>query len=72
MKPKTALLASLVAMGITALCCFTPILVVIMSILGLSAWVGCLDYILLPALGIFAGLSLWSFWRYRRCCRKSS
>lgn len=39
--------------GLTALCCFTPILVWIFAGLGLSALVGYLDYVLLPLLGIF-------------------
>ena len=33
---------------ITAVCCFTPALVLILSALGLSAAVGWLDYVLLP------------------------
>ncbi|WP_448514684.1 mercury resistance system transport protein MerF [Parathermosynechococcus lividus] len=39
--------------------------------IGLGAWMGYLDYVLLPALGALVGLTLWSYWRYRRCCRRA-
>lgn len=56
---------------IAALCCFTPILVVLFSAIGLAAWVGYLDYVLLPALLIFVGVTAYA-WRRRRqaqaCC----
>jgi len=38
---------------IAALCCFTPILVVLLGAVGLSALTGYLDIVLLPALIIF-------------------
>ncbi len=45
---------------IVALCCFTPILVVILGAVGLSAVVGWLDYILLPALAFFVLLTIYA------------
>ena len=48
-----------------ALCCFTPILVVLFGAVGLSALVGYLDYVLFPALGIFVLLTLYALWRKR-------
>ncbi len=50
---------------IAALCCFTPILVVLFGVVGLSAVVGYLDYVLLPALGIFFLLTIYALWRTR-------
>lgn len=38
---------------ITALCCFTPVLVWLSAVLGVSALVGYLDYVLLPLLALF-------------------
>jgi mercuric ion transport protein len=38
---------------IAALCCFTPVLVVIFGVLGLSALTGYLDFVLLPVLVFF-------------------
>ena len=46
---KTGVIGSVIA----ALCCFTPILVILFAVLGLSALVGYLDYVLFPLLGIF-------------------
>lgn len=72
MKPKNALIASLTGTIVVAICCFTPILVIGLGALGLGAWIGYLDYILLPALGILVGLTLLSYWRYRRYCSRKS
>ena len=41
---------------VAVVCCFTPAVVVILASLGLSAAVGWLDYVLLPALAVFLGL----------------
>ncbi len=50
--------------GIVAtLCCFTPILVVLLAAVGLSALVGVLDYVLLPALAIFAAITVYALWK---------
>jgi mercuric ion transport protein len=48
-----------------ALCCLTPVLVVLLGAVGLSAFVGGLDYVLLPTLGGFAGLVVFALWRLR-------
>ena len=55
-------------MGITgsviaALCCFTPIMVVLFGAIGLSAYVGMLDYVLFPALGLFAVITVYALWK---------
>jgi len=46
---------------IAALCCFTPILVVLLGAVGLSSIVGYLDYVLLPSLVIFLGITVYAF-----------
>ncbi len=51
---------------IAALCCFTPVLVVLLGAVGLSAWLGWLDYVLLPALAFFVVLTLYAVWRRQR------
>ena len=51
---------------IAALCCFTPILVVFLGAVGLSAWLGWLDYVLLPALAFFVALTVYAVWRRQR------
>jgi len=51
---------------IAALCCFTPVLVVLLGVAGLSAWLGWLDYVLLPALAFFVALTVYAVWRRQR------
>lgn len=51
---------------VTALCCFTPLLVVLFGVVGLSAMVGYLDLVLLPALMFFVGLTVYALWRRQR------
>jgi mercuric ion transport protein len=50
---KSLFKAGVIGSFITALCCFTPILVILFGALGLSALVGYLDYVLFPILGLF-------------------
>lgn len=69
MKPKTVFIASLTGTMIVALCCFTPVLVILLGAIGLGAWVGILDYLLLPLLGILIALTIYAYWQYQRCCR---
>ncbi len=52
--------------AIAALCCFTPVLVVSLGIVGLSAWVGGLDYVLFPALAVFIGITVYALVRRAR------
>ncbi|MEO1668160.1 MAG: mercury resistance system transport protein MerF [Chloroflexota bacterium] len=50
---------------IAALCCFTPVLVVLFGAVGLSWLVGYLDYVLLPTLIVFVGITIYAVWRER-------
>ena len=57
---------------IAALCCFTPILVVLLGAVGLSAALGWLDYVLLPALVFFVGLTIYAFYKRHRAQARAS
>ncbi len=48
---------------IVALCCFTPILVVLLGAVGLAAVTGYLDYVLFPALAFFIGLTIYALYK---------
>ncbi len=48
---------------IAALCCFTPVLVILLGVVGLSAWLGWLDYVLFPALAVFIGITIYALVR---------
>ena len=51
---KTGIIGTVVA----AICCFTPLLVILFGAVGLGAAVGYLDVVLLPALVIFVGITV--------------
>ncbi len=51
---------------VAALCCFTPVLVVLLAVVGLSALVGWLDYVLLPVMAVFAALTIYALTRRYR------
>ncbi|WP_373085293.1 mercury resistance system transport protein MerF [Sneathiella sp.] len=63
MKDKNLLKIGIVGTVIAALCCFTPLLVILVSAVGLSAFLGMLDIVLLPALAIFIGITGYALWK---------
>ncbi len=65
MKDTTLLKTGIVGTIIAAICCFTPFLVIILGAVGLSAWLGWLDYVLFPALAIFIAMAAYAVWRRR-------
>jgi len=70
-KPSTLLKTGTIGVIVSALCCFTPVLVLIFGAVGLAAWVGYLDYILMPALLFFVGLIIYAVRRQQNaqaCC----
>jgi len=60
---RTGIIGSVVA----ALCCFTPLLVILLGAVGLSAWLGWIDYVLFPVL--FASLGIMAHAFYIRAGR---
>ena len=66
MKDDKLLKVGVIGTVIAALCCFTPILVVLVGIVGLSAIVGYLDFVLYPALGFFILITIYALIRHRR------
>ncbi len=66
MTDKGLLVTGVIGTIVVALCCFTPILVVLFGIVGLSALVGWLDVALFPALAFFVGLTIYALWRRQK------
>lgn len=60
------LLTGIIGSVVAALCCFTPVLVVLLGVVGLSALLGVLDYILIPALVFFVALTIYALIRRSR------
>ena len=66
MNERTLLGAGIAGSVIAALCCFTPLLVVGLGIVGLSAAVGWVDFVLFPTLAFFIGLTIYAVHRRQK------
>jgi mercuric ion transport protein len=53
---------------LSCLVCVTPLAVLGLGAVGLGAWAGHLDAILLPVLVVFAGLAVYRYWG---ACRRA-
>ena len=75
MKDATIIKTGIVGSVIAAICCFTPVLVIALGVVGLSAWLGWIDYVLFPELALFLGLTAYGLWRRNRpaaCCAEET
>jgi len=52
---------------VTALCCFTPLLVITLGAIGLAALTPSLDSVLIPILVLFICMTLYGLWRKTKC-----
>ena len=71
MDNRTLLKTGIAGSVVAVLCCATPILVILFGVLGLSAWAGWLDYVLIPALVVFIAITIYALHRRRvaaACC----
>lgn len=74
MDNRTLLRTGIAGSVVAVLCCATPLLVILLGAVGLSAWVGWLDYALIPALVVFLGITIYALRRRRAeaaCCTVS-
>ena len=65
-KYKKTFIAAGVGTAIVAVCCFTPVLVILLGIVGLSAFTPYLDHVLFPALVILMILAAVSYRKWKR------
>ena len=66
MKDRTLLRVGGIGSVVVALCCVTPVLVLLLGALGFSAWVAGLDYVLFPLLALFLAITIVAALRLRR------
>ncbi|MDP6706222.1 MAG: mercury resistance system transport protein MerF [Alphaproteobacteria bacterium] len=66
MKEKPLLGIGIVGTVVTAICCVTPVLVLLFGAIGLSALVVWLDFVLFPLLALFIALTAYAALRLRR------
>lgn len=68
-QSRNKFIASLVGTILVAVCCFTPLLVITLGTIGLSAFIPYLDFILLPALAVLLIITIVSFIKWRKKTR---
>ena len=61
------LTTGIVGAGIAVLCCATPFLVILLGVVGLSAFTGYIDYVALPALAGSIGLIAYGLHKKQQC-----
>lgn len=66
MKNRKLLSIGITGSVIAALCCFTPVLVILLGIIGLSALTASLDLILIPTLILFLLITVYALWKRTR------
>ena len=66
MASKNSMIAAFIGTILVALCCFTPLLVLLLGVVGLSALTPYLDIVLLPALIIMAAITILSYVRWHK------
>lgn len=66
LQDRTLLTTGVVGTIVAAVCCATPVLAIGLGAVGLAAWLGWLDYVLLPALAVCLGLTVYAGVRLRR------
>lgn len=66
MKNRKLLSIGIVGSVVAALCCFTPLLVVVLGLIGLSALTASLDLFLVPALILFLLITVYALWKQAR------
>ncbi|NQU57026.1 MAG: mercury resistance system transport protein MerF [Rhodospirillales bacterium] len=65
MKDRTLVKTGLIGSAFAAICCFTPFLVILLGAIGLSSWLGWLDYVLVPSLAMFVVITGFGIWRLK-------
>lgn len=69
MTADPMLKCGVIGAGVTALCCFTPVLAIALGALGMAAAIAWLDLVLFPLFGFFLFLTGYALWRRRDSLR---
>jgi mercuric ion transport protein len=69
---KKIFYAAVAGTVLVALCCFTPILVITLAAVGMSAFTPYLDYVLLPSLVLLIVLTVVSYLRWKKYSRSGA
>lgn len=63
---RTSFIAAAIGTVVVALCCFTPLLILVFSLAGLSVFTPYLDYVLLPALAVLLAVTVVSYQQWKK------
>ncbi|HSF94483.1 MAG TPA: mercury resistance system transport protein MerF [Thermohalobaculum sp.] len=66
MNSQRLLKTGIIGTAVAAVCCFTPLLVLVLGALGLSAAIVWLDLVLLPVMAVFLSITGYALWRRNR------
>lgn len=66
MKNRKLMATGIVGFVLAALCCATPVLAILLGAIGLSAVLGYLDYVLVPAMILFLGIVVYAAYQRQR------
>jgi mercuric ion transport protein len=66
MNHKKTFIAGLIGTFVVLLCCATPILVILLVTIGLGTITGYLDFVLIPVLVVFLGLTFYAYSKYEQ------
>ncbi len=66
MKESSLLKVGVIGTLVTAICCFTPVLVIALGAVGLGGLIVWLDVVLLPALAVFIAILAYALYRHWR------
>ncbi len=66
MQDRALLKLGLTGTIVTAICLFTPTLAWLLALSGLAGWLAWTDYVLLPLLAVFLGVTATAVLRARR------
>jgi mercuric ion transport protein len=65
-KYRKSCIAAAVGTAVVALCCFTPLLVIVLGLVGVSFLTPYLDYVLLPALAVLLVVTVVSYLKWKQ------
>jgi mercuric ion transport protein len=71
MAPNRLLATGIMGFVLSMLSCVTPALFAVLAAMGASGSVGWLDYVLLPAMAVFAGFTIYGLMCRRRRANES-
>lgn len=63
---KKRFYAALIGTIVVALCCFTPVLVILLAAVSLSFFTPYLDYVLFPALAALIIMTIYSYRKWKK------